>query len=494
MALLVLAGLLLLLVNLYVQSPLVQGRLRGELSTALRMPVAVRKTTFTPWEGLRIDGIRAAPTEGAGEVQLSAESFRARLAFWPLLREHRVVVRDVLFDQPALAWTQTEAGRWRWPGSRPPEAETGTEAGEEGEEEPPSPAPDPATPAATSPAPVPPAPAAPEEKSPRAARARPVTIQDIRVRHGRVELRDRRGEPVVRGEDINADGALGGEGDRGRGTLWLRRAAWGRGGGAGAGDYLTVDDFRSPFTYDGDTLGLTGGRGRLAAGDVHLDGSLRPRTPGTPFEAHGELANVSLAALLNRAGLRFDLAAGQVAGNFTLSGLAGEQSTHVGQARLRIAGGELHGVPLLSSIGAALGIEDLSRMKIEDAHADCSLAGSNLHVDPLVLAARNLRVEASGDVHLDRAGSRDPAGLDVRSRLTLNRNIMRQLPQFVENNFTPVPGSTEGARYLDFHVGGPLNNPSTDLQERILGKGSLREVIADFFGGDKPKDKKKKPK
>lgn len=481
-ALLVLAGLLLLLANLYVQSPGVQDRLRGELSTALQMPVALRKTTFTPWEGLRIDGIHAAPADGTAGVELSAESFRARLALWPLVRERRVVVRDVLFDRPTLAWTQTEDGGWRWSGARP--APEPVDAQEPNDGSPPpaaAPAPEPATP------PVPPAVRA--QKVSRSGLL-PVVLENVRVRHGRFELRDRRGAAVAKAEDVNADGGLDPAGEA-RGTLWLKRAAW---GGGGPDDYLALDDFRAPFTFDGETLRLPGGRGRLATGEVRLDGSLRPREPGTPFEARGELANVSLAALLNRAGLSFDLAAGQVAGNFALSGLAADQRTQVGQGRLRITGGELHGVPLLASVGDALGIEDLRRLKLDDAHADCSLNGPNLRVEPVVLASRNLRVEASGDARLDRAGSRDPAGLDLQARLTLGRAITRQLPQFVENNFTPVPDSTDGARYLDFHVGGPLQSPSTDLKERILGKGSLRDMLEDFFGGDKPKDKKKKPR
>ena len=93
------------------------------------MPVVLRKTTFTPWEGLRIDGIHAAPADGAPGVELSAESFRARLALWPLVSERQVIVRDVLFDRPALAWTQTENGGWRWSGSRPvPEPAVAPEA------------------------------------------------------------------------------------------------------------------------------------------------------------------------------------------------------------------------------------------------------------------------------------------------------------------------------------------------------------------------------
>lgn len=487
-SLLVLAGLLLLLVNLYVQSAGVQGRLHRELGAALRMPVEIRKTTFTPWDGLRIDGIRAAPADGGEGVRLSAESFRARLAFWPLISERRFVVRDVLFDRPALAWTQTPEGHWRWPSVQLSLSDTAQDdssvvAGEDvnnatGSSDDPDSA-DPAPPAEAAP------PAVTREEKTSVARSHglpiPLAVRDFRVRNGRLEFRDRFGTPVGRFENVDAEGALVAP-DRGqsKGNIRLARAAWGAGG---TGDALAVDRFAAPFSYDGETLRLPNGRGKLAGGDVHLDGSLRPLEPGTPFETHGELTGVPLDVLLRRAGLRLDLAAGQLAGNFSLAGLAAQQDTHVGQGQLSLTGGELRGVPLLSTLGEALGIEDLRRLQLDDAHANCRLTGPDLHLDSLVLAARNLRVEAQGDAQLDRAGSRGPNGLDMRGRLILNRAITRQLPQFVENNLTPVPDSPDGARYLDFRVAGPVNNPHTDLLDRALGKQSLRGMLEGFFGG-----------
>ena len=50
-AVLILGSVLLLAANLYVQSPMVQQRIRHALTTTLHMPVSIRKITVTPWEG-----------------------------------------------------------------------------------------------------------------------------------------------------------------------------------------------------------------------------------------------------------------------------------------------------------------------------------------------------------------------------------------------------------------------------------------------------------
>ena len=50
-AVLILGSVLLLAANLYVQSQTVQQRIRQALTTTLRMPVSIRKTTVTPMGG-----------------------------------------------------------------------------------------------------------------------------------------------------------------------------------------------------------------------------------------------------------------------------------------------------------------------------------------------------------------------------------------------------------------------------------------------------------
>ena len=94
MVALILFGVLLLAANLYVQSQGVQQRIHEALTTHLRMPVTLKKTTITPWDGLRLDGIilhgeepgaQPSVTNGRMPDFLTVGSFRVRFAWWPLL-------------------------------------------------------------------------------------------------------------------------------------------------------------------------------------------------------------------------------------------------------------------------------------------------------------------------------------------------------------------------------------------------------------------------
>ena len=112
-AAIILGGVLLLAGNLYVQSMTVQGQIHRALVSNLKMAVEIKKTTVTPWEGLRIDGIAMHP-ENAAENFLTADSFRVQFALLPLFHK-QLVVQQILLDRPELAWAQNADGRWQFP-------------------------------------------------------------------------------------------------------------------------------------------------------------------------------------------------------------------------------------------------------------------------------------------------------------------------------------------------------------------------------------------
>ena len=121
----VLGSLLLLAANLYVQSHGVQQRIREALEASLKMPVSLQKTTVTPWDGLRLDGVvlrteeaddtGSAPQGRARQISFMPTSFRVQFAWWPLVTQRRVVIERVLLDKPRLVWQQDDDGRWSFP-------------------------------------------------------------------------------------------------------------------------------------------------------------------------------------------------------------------------------------------------------------------------------------------------------------------------------------------------------------------------------------------
>ncbi|HEX3817796.1 MAG TPA: AsmA family protein, partial [Chthoniobacterales bacterium] len=174
----VLACIVLLGVNLYVQSQGVHRRIQQELSQRLDTPIRLRQISVTPWSGLKLNGITIPQTPGAvGGDFLQAETFQLRVKFWSLFSD-RLVIRQVLLIKPRVVWAQNSGGKWRLP------------------ELPPAPTPPPARPATTPrlttampPSPAPPvaakSSAAPNEKPAAVAEITP-SMPEVR----RVNLRD----------------------------------------------------------------------------------------------------------------------------------------------------------------------------------------------------------------------------------------------------------------------------------------------------------------
>ncbi len=535
--LLIAGGVLLLVGNLYVQSPAMQAKIRRELSIHLKMPAEARKTTLTPWDGLRIDGVTAPGGPGAASdagppdtadtagmkasepdpaarlLRLNARSFRARLAFGPLFGRREIVVREILFDTPDLSWAQTPEGRWRWPRGdslrlAAAQEKHGLRAAElaEGRGSPP---------AATSSSPGPAASAgegdsstekndgdaksarssgktrAPTGGKPTLAAAPVnVAIEGFRVRHGVAQFLDTRGEPYGRFEDINLDGridapaaaAANDSGAAGGKDNTVAASAHGRlwFGRSSLRDLPTLTKFESAFAYTPEILDVTDGRGDLGGGVARVEYHLRHAEPGSPFQLRGKIEKVALGQLSKEipAGAPRFLG-GLLDGEVEMSGLSNSTASRTGRGQLRVVDAQLQNLPLLQTLGDYLRIPELSQLKLKTAQADCRLEGETLRIDPLVLGTGALRIEARGT-----CGLTGDQPLDLQTRLIIDRATSRGLSQFVDDIFTAVDGSTAGERYIDFRISGPLSNPRTDLLDRAVKSAKpLQDLIQSYVGG-----------
>ena len=319
----ILGAVCLLAANLYVQSRAVQHRIRLALSAALRLPVSLKKTTFTPWDGLRIDGITAHPSadpaadNDLGPSSLTVSSFRVYFAFVPLL-QRRLVVQDVLLDRPELSWTQDADNRWRLPSAR---SAGGDHAGEE-----PIPEQTPpvnkgnvpkGTPVAPNPAPSPPLPSVPPTvaASPAPARAPLVAVDKFRLRHGSMDFLNHRRGLLGRFGEVDVDGHFENgnrraSGDASVARVWLPRAG------------LRLTDFQSDFVYSPDEgLDLPNAQAGLAGGKVSADYHMRTDEDGTPFHARCALQNVGISQLIKDAGGKHPFVDGKLQGTLAASGV-----------------------------------------------------------------------------------------------------------------------------------------------------------------------------
>src|SRR5438445_11610251 len=113
-----LGAVLLIGVNLYVQSQGAQAKIQQELSRRLGTPLEIRSMSVTPWSGLQLSGITIPQTSSTGPRHfLEAKTFRLRVRFLSLF-SRRLVIKEVSLIEPNVVWPQNAEGKWRLPSSQ----------------------------------------------------------------------------------------------------------------------------------------------------------------------------------------------------------------------------------------------------------------------------------------------------------------------------------------------------------------------------------------
>src|SRR5947199_3629014 len=117
-ALIGLGAVVLLGVNLYVQSQGTQGKIQQELSRSLGLPLKIRSMSATPWGGLELSGITIPQTVSVGPKHfLEARTFRLRVRFLSFF-SRRLVIKEVSLIGPRVVWPQNTEGKWRLPNTQ----------------------------------------------------------------------------------------------------------------------------------------------------------------------------------------------------------------------------------------------------------------------------------------------------------------------------------------------------------------------------------------
>ncbi len=491
----ILGCVLLLAANLYVQSQAVQQRIRHALSAALRMPVSVKKTTVTPWEGLRIDGITAHPeaagpppikTETTPVDYLLASSFRVRFALWPLLARKQLIIDEVLLDRPTVAWAQDEEGRWQLP------VERGVTRKKPGTRGHPKPVPAPSAPAAPDEIPLAspqdtvavqpplPTPAPTVSERPETPAGQPVvalhSVEKIRLRHGDLSFLNNKRHQVGHFEEVDIDGRLA-DLEHAAGTVEFAKVSLPRLG-------LMLTRFHSDFAYGHDAgLDLSNGRAQLAGGQVSANYHLHTAEQQSPFTLQCRLDDIGLGQLIHEAGGHVKFIEGRLQGNLQASGMSDDPASRSARGQIQLLNARVRDFPIFRLLGEVLRIDDLSHMEFKKAQLDYRLDGTVLQVDPLVLVSNDLRISAQGKYLTENDR------LDLHARLTVDEAVSRQLPSSVVQQFQ-ADADTPGSRYIDFDVTGPASKPKTDLYKRVLAP-QVNDLLQSFLSS-KPKTPKDK--
>jgi hypothetical protein len=466
------ALLILLGVNMYVQSRGTQARIQQELSQRLAMPLRIQRISVTPWWGLKLTGITIPQSQpGVSPDFLTAKTFRLRIRFSSLFGGH-LVIKEVSLVSPEVVWAQNADGKWRVP-SAPAEPVM----------------PPPKTIAAETPAA---APSAAEQNAivpePPANSAPPAVVQNenhneftpeverVNVIRARFRFLDEKLKSVATFEDVDFRSSFRSATEL-SGNITIAKTS--------LRDRFFLQDLHSPLQYDASALDISGITARAGEGRIAGSFLIKPDAPGSPFTVNIRFTEVQADKIVVEAGGSPGTVTGKLEGHLDASGKTSDPNALSGAGEIILHDGQVRQYSLLTALGQLLQIQELQQLRLDEAVVKYHIDPGVITIDQLVFRSENLRLTATGTVSFD-------GKLQLESQLAVNDKIRGQLFRAVRDNFKPIdePGYTA----LNFQVGGTVGRPKTNLMDKLIGRDlkDLSSVITGLLGGGKS-EKKKKP-
>lgn len=471
--LLILGAVVLLGVNLYVQSQGTQARIQRELRQRFRANLNVGRISVTPWSGVKLSGITIAQgPAGTGGNFLEAENFGLRIAFFSLFSK-RLVFKEVSLTRPNVVWPQNASGKWRLPELRtqrhvekkPPEAPA-VETPANREES--------ASPlASASPTVAITPPAIRTEKEMKSAAEFASEIHKISLIDGNFRFLDRSSQLVANFEGVWFRASLASASAL-HGNVRVEKVS--------LRDRLFLQELKSPVRYDDNGLNLPQIWAHVGGGDISGHFTIQPETEESPFHVEMKFRNVQADQVITEAGGPGGVLQGKLEGSLQMDGKTTDSDALNGTGEIVLHDGQLRQYSLLVALGQIFQIEELTQLHLEQATAKFHLTPGTVMVDELVLRSANIRLSATGEVSFR-------GKLHLNSQLAINDKVKSQLFKPVRTNFKPT--DEPGYSAVDFEVAGTLEKPKTNLLEKVVGR-DLKDLVNSFFGGKSDKPKKKK--
>jgi hypothetical protein len=464
---LLLSGVLLIGLNLYVQSQGTHRRIQQELSQRLGTPLRLRQISITPWNGLALRGI-TIPQEagGIGGNFLEAQSFQLRVAFWSLFSE-RLVIRQVSLIRPQVVWAQNSSGKWRLPELPAAERRAAPEAS------PATPSIPPLRSAATttaSPLMTP----APNESG-VAETATPAFTPEVRrvsLKDGNFTFLDSSGHVIAKflGLDFRSSFRTATElkGNAQVDKISLR-------------DRFFIEDLESPLRYEPAALAFSNISARAAGGNITGRFEMQPLASDSPFTASVKFRDLQTEKLLANAKGPAGMLEGRVEGFLDAAGKTADPNALSGQGEIVLRDGKLRQYSLLVALGQILQIDELMQLELQQAEVKYHISPGIVVIDQLILRSPNIVLTARGTVAFN-------GKLRLDSQLALNDKVRRQLFAPIRENFQPI-AEPAGYAAVNFEVSGTVDRPKTDLMDKLVGRDlrDLGGVISSLFGHAKKK-------
>jgi type II secretion system protein N len=471
------ALLILIGVNMYVQSRGTQARIQQELSQRLGTTLRIQRISVTPWAGLKLTGIIIPQSQpGVSPDFLRAKSFRLRIRFSSLFGGH-LVIKEISLINPEVVWAQNSDGKWRLPSTPQPPAEPFV---------PEKPAPVPTeVPVSSSPAaeqkvvvqelPAKSFPPPPVEIENKPAPFTP-EVQRVNVVGALFRFLDEKLQSVATFEDVDFRSSLRSASDL-RGNIAIAKTS--------LRDRFFLQQLESPLHYDSSELDFSQITARAGGGQISGRFTIHPQAEDSPFTVSIKFKEVQADKIITEAGGQPGTVTGKLEGHLDASGKTADPDALQGSGEIILHDGQVRQYSLLVALGQLLQIQELQQLKLDQAQVKYHINPGVVTIDELVFRSENIRLSAKGTVSFD-------GKLQLESQLAVNEKMRSQLFRAIRDNFKPTgePGYTA----VSFQVGGTVGRPKTNLMDKLIGRDlkDLSSVITGLMGGGKT-EKKKKP-
>ena len=444
-AVLILA-LLILVVNLYVQSKGMQNTIRARLSESLGMRVGVFRTTFSPWGGFRMDQIKIPSDIPGSRVDfLKAEFLEVRCEYLPLLRGE-VIVKRIALDSPQLVFQQNAKGQFRLPVSqdestkvmsKPSSQVSGTEQNE-------------------------------------LLNVPTTSVHKWLLRDGTLRFLANDGTELARMETVRCSLAAQPVLGNYAGVLEIKRLIllnrW------------EVTPVEADVRVENQTLHLDKIHGEMGEGGVEGYATLDTKGDGLPYNIRFRLNKGQLAAFFEKDSELAQELTGIVHARLDLDGFASQEDKNRGHVEIKVSRAKISGLPLLQVINQFVRSEEFGNLTVKKAELKADILGSVPQIAPSYLESDHVQVTFSGPI--DAAHN-----LDLQAQLTMDDTLFKKLPSEARENFVKDPN--RNLHSLEFVIKGPVLTPRTNLLRRIVGEKLQRKFKS--FLGEIPDDESATP-
>src|SRR3954468_12925061 len=468
------AVLILIGVNMYVQSRGTQARIQQELSQRLGTSLSIRRISVTPWAGLKLSGIIIPQSQsGVSRDFLTANAFRLRIRFSSLFAQ-RLVIKEISLINPDVVWAQNADGKWRVPSLPPVPAGNMPLPKNEAEL--------PAIPVAENKEPITNGtPSAAEESAPVAIETESAPgftpeIERVNLVGGRFLFLDEKLNKVAMFDQVRFRSNFRTANDL-RGDVMIGKTS--------LRDRFFLEELQSPLRYSPDELNFSQITARAAGGEITGRFILLPQAEDSPFTVSVTFRDVQADRVVSDAGGSAGMITGKLEGFLDAGGNTADQNALSGKGEIVLRDGQIRQYSLLVALGQLLQIQEFQQLRLDQAQVKYHIDPGVVTIDELVLRSENVPLSGTGTVSFD-------GKLQLESQLAVNDKMRGQLFRAIRDNFQPT--DDPGYSALSFQVTGTVGRPKSNLMDKLIGRDlkDLSSVISGLIGGGKSEKAKKK--